>query len=114
MLKLQPGNWRSSEAATSAKGGEVRAGCRSCSQEEKQRRCVICLEMTNTGALTVSQQSGDWSPQVGSDGGEGVMAWLFPTLKPLPLFQGMGGQAVKADTVDGCLTFLLTFRLYRM
>lgn len=42
------------------------------------------------------------------------MAWLFPTLKPLPTFQGMGGQAVKADTVDGCLTFLLTFRLYRM
>lgn len=28
--------------------------------------------------------------------------------------QGRGGQAVKADTVDGCLTFLLTFRLYRM
>ncbi|TNN21816.1 hypothetical protein EYF80_068072 [Liparis tanakae] len=43
------------------------------------------------------------------------MAWLFPTLKPPATgFRGMGGQAVKADTVDGCLTFLLTFRLYRM
>lgn len=42
------------------------------------------------------------------------MAGLFPALKPLGVFPGMGGQAVKADTVDGCLTFLLTFRLYRM
>lgn len=42
------------------------------------------------------------------------MAWLFPALIPLQTFQGRGGQAVKADTVDGCLTFLLTFRLYRM
>lgn len=92
----------------------MKAGAGHALQKET-RRCNLSLSLTNRTEATVSQRDNrverlHWVVEVVVR--RHGLAVSHP--KTPATVQGMGGQAVKADTVDGCLTFLLTFRLYRM
>lgn len=82
-VKIPVGNRRSSKAASSI-NGENGGGIRSCLRKENSWKIFLY------GAVTVSLQDNrvESPPLGGWDDGEGVMAQLFPTRKPLQLFRG--------------------------